>query len=258
MFVYQKTHGSSDLLLAPCYTPLLVIFFPTLFSFLAYKLAIVGVFAIGSSLGVGLALLLSTTRFYDSANPENPRKVLLITMVLLGLITGAASLFVQRPMIIITMAYSGSLMTVYGLGHTIGDFPDLQEVNKPGFFKSTKLWLWFLLFVVQAGIGMYIQFRIMQRGASDVESMKREEDGTNSFYFHGGNDGAADSEDDDSVDSGNMDWNDSWDEDHDDHPTTSHARDRTQGDIRVTVDHGPSDHTPGIRRLEAGRIGKKD
>jgi len=213
--------------------------------FLAYKLAAVGVFAIGSSLGVAIALLLGTTQFYKNASPENPAKVLYVTASVLGFITGVASLFFQRGLIIISMAYSGSFATVYGIGHFFGRFPDLQEFNKAGFFKSSWLWFWFVWFVLQAAVGMYMQFMILHRAAPEVTS-KREEDGSNSFYFSNGND--ADN-DDASATSGNNEWSNNWaDEDEDEEVGP------VIGSVR------PDAVTPapaGVRRMAAGHPSAK-
>ncbi|KAJ8903619.1 hypothetical protein NDN08_004721 [Rhodosorus marinus] len=182
-------------------------------AYIAFRLSIVGVFLIGSSLGVALAMILWTTRFYHKASPDDPLKVFKITASVLGLVTGVASLFFEKFLIVVAMAYTGSFATVYGVGHLLGKFPDMQHFRDHGVLTSAWVWLWFVWFVLQSSLGMFIQFRIVDRRIGDPTKPDDEEaaiGGENSFYF--GNSQGAEGEESDSAED-NEPWNDWGDDD---------------------------------------------
>mmetsp|Transcript_18232 Transcript_18232/g.26439 ORF Transcript_18232/g.26439 Transcript_18232/m.26439 type:complete len:363 (-) Transcript_18232:861-1949(-) len=216
-------------------------------AYIAFRLSIVGVFLIGSSLGVALGMILWTTRFYHKANPDNPLKVFKITASVLGLVTGVASLFFEKFLIVVAMAYSGSFATVYGVGHLLGKFPDMQHFRDHGVLTSAWVWLWFVWFVLQSSLGMFIQFRIVDRRIVDPTKPEEDEEapigGENSFYF--GNSQGAVAEESDSAED-NEPWN-NWGDD-DDNP----------GDNSEQRAAAPLAQPPNRTIKSAGHIVKKD
>lgn len=82
----------------------------------------VGVFAVGASLGVVLAMVFQTALLHRvQTNPQN--LLLYIAMAVFGLLLGGLALKLRRPILIVATSYVGAFLATYGVGHFAGGLP---------------------------------------------------------------------------------------------------------------------------------------
>lgn len=113
----------------------------------------VGIFIIGAIFGYTLGALLM------SAFGVQPETILLILAAALG---GVIALWLQRPMIILSTAFSGAWLIILGIAHLAGiQFNIMKLLQQPTLLKQADIqfyimfFLWFLLSLV----GTAVQFK---------------------------------------------------------------------------------------------------
>lgn len=135
-----------------------------------------GIFLAGAAGGVLLAFTLNT-RVGPAIYPSNPDVILVILAILLGIGGGLMALKIERPVLIISTAFVGSELFIWGVGYYAGDYPtgtDLKQystTNSDGDLVYTipdAWWAYLAGMVVFFFIGVAVQFK--KTGQGDFHS----------------------------------------------------------------------------------------
>jgi len=122
--------------------------------FIMIKLFQVGIFIIGAIFGYTLGALLIAAAGYQ------PDTVLLALAAILG---GIIALLLQRPMIILSTAFSGAWLVILGVAHLAGTPFDLIKVlQQPDLLRhaDVQFYIMFFLWILLSIVGAGVQFKV--------------------------------------------------------------------------------------------------
>lgn len=135
--------------------------------FLVLCLTSLGIFAVGATAGVVLAMILSDTFGY-MLYPSQPGLVLAVLCMVLGLVGGVLAITLEKPVLIVATSLFGAGLLLWGIGYFAGDFPTFSDLKDYATQDDDGKWLYTipgawcaylagfaLLFV----FGMLVQFR---------------------------------------------------------------------------------------------------
>jgi hypothetical protein len=135
-----------------------------------YKL---GVFTVGALAGVLLATQIHTSFGYK-IYPSNPNVVLIVICVFFALVFGLIAMKLERPFLIVSTACIGAIVTVWGFGYFVGDYPNSSNlksefIDGSWIYDIPSAWWGYLagtLFVTS--IGIYVQCHQICRASPQV------------------------------------------------------------------------------------------
>lgn len=131
-----------------------------------------GIFLAGAAGGVLLAFTLNT-RVGPAVYPSNPDVILVILAILLGICGGLLALKIERPVLIVSTAFVGAELFIWGIGYYAGDYPtgtDLKQystTNSDGdlvYAIPDAWWAYLAGMVVFFFIGVAVQFKKTGQG----------------------------------------------------------------------------------------------
>ncbi|OQR82209.1 hypothetical protein THRCLA_11049, partial [Thraustotheca clavata] len=124
----------------------------------------IGLVAIGVLAGALLATIIQTSFGYK-IYPEEPKVVLIILILTLGLLFGVLIIAFERPVLIFAMSVFGAVMITWGIGYFAGGYPNVA--NLPKHFRNginvveipLSWWIYLAITFVICVLGMYFQFQ---------------------------------------------------------------------------------------------------
>ncbi|RLN36624.1 hypothetical protein BBJ28_00016276 [Nothophytophthora sp. Chile5] len=149
--------------------------------FFVVCLARIGVFVVGATAGVILAMILNNSFGY-MMYPSHPKVMLALLCVILGLLCGVLALKLEKPVLIVATSLFGAGTLVWGVGYFAGDFPssnDLQEyatqaANGDLEFAIPGAWCAYLAAIAMLFVlSLFIQFRQTARDGNYHKSQAR-------------------------------------------------------------------------------------
>ncbi|KAL7679462.1 hypothetical protein Plhal304r1_c078g0164591 [Plasmopara halstedii] len=130
------------------------------------------IFMAGAVGGIMLAFTINTS-VGAMIYPKNPDVLLIILAVLLGILGGILALKLEKPVIIATTAFAGSMICVWGVGYFAGDYPNGADLKQFRSLDDKGNWVydipdawWGYLagIIVLFIVGVTVQIRKTARG----------------------------------------------------------------------------------------------
>ncbi|RLN52745.1 hypothetical protein BBJ28_00009627 [Nothophytophthora sp. Chile5] len=149
--------------------------------FFVVCLAQIGVFVVGTTAGVILAMILNNSFGY-MMHPSDPEVMLALLCVILGLLCGVLALKLEKPVLIVATSLFGAGTLVWGVGYFAGDFPssnDLQEyatqaANGDLEYAIPGAWCAYLAAIAICFVlSLFMQFRQTARGGEYHKSQAK-------------------------------------------------------------------------------------
>jgi len=122
--------------------------------FLFISLFKVGIFALGAMFGYTLVMM------FVSAGKLQPDPIILILAAILG---GILALLLQRPMIILSTAFGGAFLVVFGVAYFLNlpmKLIDLLENPELIQMGNIQLYLLFISWLILSFFGASLQFKV--------------------------------------------------------------------------------------------------
>eukprot|EP00184_Porphyridium_aerugineum_P007701 CAMPEP_0184703814 /NCGR_PEP_ID=MMETSP0313-20130426/29018_1 /TAXON_ID=2792 /ORGANISM="Porphyridium aerugineum, Strain SAG 1380-2" /LENGTH=344 /DNA_ID=CAMNT_0027164681 /DNA_START=59 /DNA_END=1093 /DNA_ORIENTATION=+ len=133
-----------------------------------------GIFLIGAALGIVVAfagksfvdairLGIESGGSASTAVETGPDWVMYVTMAVCGIIFGFLALHFQVHLIIVSTAFCGSFMSVYGIGYFVGHFPNFTTIEGAEFLRDPITFVYLGFYAILGILGCIIQYRILRR-----------------------------------------------------------------------------------------------
>mmetsp|Transcript_3858 Transcript_3858/g.10622 ORF Transcript_3858/g.10622 Transcript_3858/m.10622 type:complete len:313 (-) Transcript_3858:745-1683(-) len=128
---------------------------------LSLYLVPLGVFALGATMGVVFALALNAVLV--AIREDQPAWALYVLAGSFGVVFGALALQVQHTLLVVATAFSGSFMTLSGVGFFVGHFPRFSGMEREVLMRDPLALLYFGAYLLMGVLGCIIQFRLRSR-----------------------------------------------------------------------------------------------
>lgn len=131
-----------------------------------------GVFLVGALAGLLVAFVLQTSFAYQIF-PSHPEVILIVLIVLLGLIGGALTWRLEKPMLILATSYAGAVAFIWGIGCFTGKYPNGAALDR---FRTRNMhgdwvyaipgawWAYLTAMLLMFVIGVWVQWRCTSKG----------------------------------------------------------------------------------------------